>query len=174
MCEGSRTRLHNKLRDVMLDFARKGLLSPSCEPHPFARNPSERLDICFSHDGVQVLCDCAVTHALRPDHLSAASSEPGGAAKRYEAVKRDSYGALVNPRLQRLLPVVVDTFGAWGPSAVVALDIISRAYGQALNIGASLGRAEVYSVLNLELSRHIARLLLAHGPCDTAADETQG
>jgi hypothetical protein len=65
------------------------------------------------------------------------------------------------------------TFGAWGPSAVIALDIISRAYGLALNIGASSGRAEVYSVLNLELSRHIARLL-AHGPCDTAADETHG
>ncbi|KAJ9434967.1 hypothetical protein DIPPA_04632 [Diplonema papillatum] len=48
---GRRTRLHNALRDIVADFARRGLLGPSIERAVFANARRKRPDISYVRDG---------------------------------------------------------------------------------------------------------------------------
>ncbi|KAJ9454747.1 hypothetical protein DIPPA_01675 [Diplonema papillatum] len=132
---GRRTRLHNALRDIVADFARRGLLGPSIERAVFANARRKRPDISYVRDGTTVLLDVAVTYPLQlsqPHYAARAAAEPGGAAAAYAvAVKERVYNAIIanepDPREWKAVPLVVDTFGAWCPGAITELRHIARA-----------------------------------------------
>ncbi|KAJ9455168.1 hypothetical protein DIPPA_14530 [Diplonema papillatum] len=68
------------------------------------------------------LIDVAITFPLQANAVKKAAETEGGAATKYEAVKRRTYDGPIlaeAPEQQDLLlvPLVVDTFGAWGESA---------------------------------------------------------
>ncbi len=111
----SSSRNHSLGRDST--FATRGGLQPCRESLPFPDDAQARLDISFIHANQSHLLDFAVTSHLRRYHLTAAAETPGGAATSYEVVKRNRYLSHVRPG-QVLHPVVFDTLGAWGASAV--------------------------------------------------------
>ncbi len=129
MTGGLRNRLHNTLRDQLGNLVREALLSPAIEDMPFSseKHKRDRLDIVYSHMGRTKLLDIAVTHPLREGNISSATEEPGGAAAKYgQDVKINTYGPAVNlepqdtSRAMQLIPMVVDTFGAWCPNALIS------------------------------------------------------
>ncbi|KAJ9448445.1 hypothetical protein DIPPA_10562 [Diplonema papillatum] len=119
---GRRTRMHNALRDVIADFARRGLLAPAVERPVFSNTERKRPDISYVRDGTTVVLDVAVTFPLQPSnpqYAKRAAEKPGGAATAYAtAVKEGKYRGIIdnepNPREWLAVPLVVDTFGAWG------------------------------------------------------------
>ena len=155
---GARGRAHTLIVKSLFGHASQGLLNPHLEQHPFASAPTLRLDICFLHQGKNWLLDVAVTHALRPVCKTSARLSPGGASTQYEGVKRNKYGSFVDLGSQKLCPMVVDTFGAWGVSAAEPLAVIGAAYAKRKN--SSIGRAEFRARLGGSVQRAIAALLL--------------
>ncbi|KAJ9435181.1 hypothetical protein DIPPA_10766, partial [Diplonema papillatum] len=117
---GRRTRMHNALRDVIADFARRGLLAPAVERPVFSNTERKRPDISYVRDGTTVVLDVAVTFPLQPSnpqYAKRAAEKPGGAATAYAtAVKEGKYRGIIdnepNPREWLAVPLVVDTFGA--------------------------------------------------------------
>ncbi|KAJ9459844.1 hypothetical protein DIPPA_23961 [Diplonema papillatum] len=65
---GRRTRMHNALRDVIADFARRGLLAPAVERPVFSNTERKRPDISYVRDGTTVVLDVAVTFPLQPSN----------------------------------------------------------------------------------------------------------
>ncbi|KAJ9448340.1 hypothetical protein DIPPA_10064 [Diplonema papillatum] len=131
---GRRTRMHNALRDVIADFARRGLLAPAVERPVFSNTERKRPDISYVRDGTTVVLDVAVTFPLQPSnpqYAKRAAEKPGGAATAYAtAVKEGKYRGIIdnepNPREWLAVPLVVDTFGAWCPGALTELRQIAR------------------------------------------------
>ncbi|KAJ9455316.1 hypothetical protein DIPPA_22056 [Diplonema papillatum] len=125
---GLRTRAHTALRDGVAALAREALLGPVLEDRPFTKHPNrnKRVDVLYEREGKRRLIDVAITFPLQPSSISKAAETEGGAATKYEAVKRAAYGPAIAaeaPEQQdlMLIPMVVDTFGAWGESALPEL-----------------------------------------------------
>ena len=157
MSGGQRTLAHNQCRDEIFNLASTALLNPQKEAHPFAN--SQRIDLVL-HTGFPktMLLDLAITHALARSNLREALSAPGGAATAYEQVKVSEYGSSVLPH-QTLCPLVVDTFGAWGNSAVPVLAKMAHNFARRSMLG-RWGVSEFYTRLNTRVMRSVADLLL--------------
>lgn len=110
-----------------------------------------------------MLVDVAITHALREEHVDFAAHAPGGASNNYEQYKFKTYGALLNPQTQVLLPCVSDTFGAWSDGALEALKIVGRAFAARTNSG-PVGMWEVATRMNHAVMRGVAHLLFNVAP----------
>ncbi|KAJ9437851.1 hypothetical protein DIPPA_25035, partial [Diplonema papillatum] len=129
MSGGLRTRAHTALRNEVAAVAREALLTPALEVQPFTQpaHTGLRLDVAYQRGGKLRLIDVAITFPLKPTGGSRrkAVEGPGGAATAYEAVKRGKYTRAVEqeaPLLaMELVPIVVDTLGAWGDSAAALL-----------------------------------------------------
>ncbi|KAJ9435234.1 hypothetical protein DIPPA_12794, partial [Diplonema papillatum] len=89
---GRRTRMHNALRDVIADFARRGLLAPAVERPVFSNTERKRPDISYVRDGTTVVLDVAVTFPLQPSnpqYAKRAAEKPGGAATAYATAVKE-------------------------------------------------------------------------------------
>ncbi|KAJ9445919.1 RNA-directed DNA polymerase from mobile element jockey [Diplonema papillatum] len=168
---GRRTRLHNALRDIVADFARRGLLGPSIERAVFANARRKRPDISYVRDGTTVLLDVAVTYPLQlsqPHYAARAAAEPGGAAAAYAvAVKERVYNAIIanepDPREWKAVPLVVDTFGAWCPGAITELRHIARANALREDRTVSAACQDLFHRLSFSIARGVARIVIASG-----------
>ncbi|KAJ9458089.1 hypothetical protein DIPPA_34838 [Diplonema papillatum] len=168
---GRRTRLHNALRDIVADFARRGLLGPSIERAVFANTRRKRPDISYVRDGTTVLLDVAVTYPLQlsqPHYATRAAAEPGGAAAAYAvAVKERVYNRIIanepDPREWRAVPLVVDTFGAWCPGAITELRHIARANALREDRTASAACQDLFHRLSFSIAQGVARIVIASG-----------
>ncbi|KAJ9471747.1 hypothetical protein DIPPA_19323 [Diplonema papillatum] len=168
---GRRTRLHNALRDIVADFARRGLLGPSIERAVFANTRRKRPDISYVRDGTTVLLDVAVTYPLQlsqPHYATRAAAEPGGAAAAYAvAVKERVYNRIIanepDPREWRAVPLVVDTFGAWCPGAITELRHIARANALREDRTASAACQDLFHRLSFSIALGVARIVIASG-----------
>lgn len=165
---GLRTRAHNAIRDGVDALARSALLTPAREPRPFANSPQSRLDISVSRDGVLFLYDIALTFPLQQSSVQAAALEQGGAATKYEAIKRNKYLPLIaqepRPADFKLVPLICDTFGAWGDSAAPALATIAHAWGLRSDLRPAIAMPLAMHRLNFVIIREVARIALANGP----------
>lgn len=134
MLSGMRSRVHNRVRDVLADLYRQALVTPTPEPHAFPSAPNLRADLSFYFSGIQNIVDVALTHPLR-DAVTAAAAEraDGGAATQYELVKINKYGSILPPS-GKLVPFIVDTYGALGKAAVAALTQLIPLFAQRLGI----------------------------------------
>ncbi|KAJ9461387.1 hypothetical protein DIPPA_06467 [Diplonema papillatum] len=143
---GRRTRLHNALRDIVADFARRGLLGPSIERAVFANTRRKRPDISYPH------------------YATRAAAEPGGAAAAYAvAVKERVYNRIIanepDPREWRAVPLVVDTFGAWCPGAITELRHIARANALREDRTASAACQDLFHRLSFSIAQGVARII---------------
>ncbi|KAJ9450751.1 hypothetical protein DIPPA_35300, partial [Diplonema papillatum] len=157
---GRRTRMHNALRDVIADFARRGLLAPAVERPVFSNTERKRPDISYVRDGTTVVLDVAVTFPLQPSnpqYAKRAAEKPGGAATAYAtAVKEGKYRGIIdnepNPREWLAVPLVVDTFGAWCPGALTELRQIARKSALREDRTASAACQDFFHQLSFQIS----------------------
>ncbi|KAJ9455086.1 Astacin [Diplonema papillatum] len=168
---GRRTRMHNALRDVIADFARRGLLAPAVERPVFSNTERKRPDISYVRDGTTVVLDVAVTFPLQPSnpqYAKRAAEKPGGAATAYAtAVKEGKYRGIIdnepNPREWLAVPLVVDTFGAWCPGALTELRQIARKSALREDRTASAACQDFFHQLSFQLiTRGSAPMMLAY------------
>jgi ubiquitin C-terminal hydrolase len=155
ICEGDKTRMHDSIRDHIFGFASAALMRPAKEYHPFLCI-NMRADVGFpiGFDS-STHCDIAVTHAIQTSSLMQAIASPGGAATDYEEVKNTKYKHLT-PNGERFVPIVIDTFGAWGTSAKPILTRICQLY--TTRFGSSETR-KVLHILDAALYQEVAKVL---------------
>ena len=124
---------HNILREVLLHFCLLGGFQAEREVPGLLRGSGDRpadvlLSIANALGSKSCCLDIAVTHTQQISILSRASVEPGAAAAAYESkVKLRRYAAVCAANGLEFVPMVVDVFGAWGPSAGPILSLVSRA-----------------------------------------------
>ncbi|KAJ9434888.1 hypothetical protein DIPPA_24120, partial [Diplonema papillatum] len=128
-----------------------------------------RLDVAYQRGGKLRLIDVAITFPLKPTGGSRrkAAEGPGGAATAYEAVKRGKYTRAVEqeaPLLaMELVPIVVDTLGAWGDSAGPELRALISALHRRYDWESYPSLAQlVYHRLSFAVIRAVSRIAMAN------------
>ncbi|KAJ9436114.1 hypothetical protein DIPPA_26706 [Diplonema papillatum] len=171
MSGGLRTRAHTALRNEVAAVAREALLTPALEVQPFTQpaHTGLRLDVAYQRGGKLRLIDVAITFPLKPTGGSRrkAAEGPGGAATAYEAVKRGKYTRAVEqeaPLLaMELVPIVVDTLGAWGDSAGPELRALISALHRRYDWESYPSLAQlVYHRLSFAVMKAVSRIAMAN------------
>jgi len=125
---GHHTRAHNAACKDIAKLAGRALVSPTVESHCFPDAPSRRIDVFMrglTIDRKPTAVDYAlVSHASY--NIAAAASGVGGACTAYEAVKHREYGLLAQRAGIHLAPMIQDTYGAWGHTALDVLAHLAR------------------------------------------------
>src|SRR6185436_4470620 len=106
------TSRHAVLLQLLVSFLRDAGL----QPIPEARTENgERPDLRLSLDGVSLLLDLSVTHPTMPSALrEGRSSRPLGAARQREYEKRHKYAELAVMEQATVIPLVLESTGAFG------------------------------------------------------------
>ena len=126
---------HNGLRDSFFHFVTKCGVEASREvalpgsadrPADVFLPPSSLVIPGFSPS--QPVClDFAVTNPQQPSRLPLASVSAGAAAEAYEKkVKHPRYLAVCKASGMGFIPMVVETYGAWGPAAIPVLNQVAK------------------------------------------------
>ncbi len=167
MSGGDAVRLHNALRDFVYVKSLAAGLAPERErsgllPDDPRRRPG---DIFFElwPGGQGIAMDFAVTSPLQLDALRAASQSELAAATAYEATKfadRDT-GQRCRDHGVRLVPMVAESFGGWGPEAQRAFKVLGRAISSSTGTPHGTVVAQLYQSLSVKIMRASARSSLA-------------
>jgi hypothetical protein len=168
-CKSGKHRVHNAVRDRLHQLCCEALLPAHREGRPFASqgepHADRRIDVVVPSgpDGRALLLDVAVTSPFTASSVAHAANAPGGAATSYERVKLAQYAGAIQPQVHNFVPVVLDSLGAWGRTAIPTLRYLAGAYAQRraeTHGDAWRGRGLFYASLSLTLQRHLARVIL--------------
>lgn len=179
MRTGWRNSVHNSFRDACATLARSALYHPAVEEPIFiagrrSTGPGQkaRSDISYTRDGWRSLIDVAVTHPLKDNTaMRWASAKGGGCASAYEKKKHTKYAPLLaelnagsHSDTVRLIPVVVDSYGAYGDAARGWLEEVVLAVHKRVSteILYSAEAREQFHCLSLLHARAVARLLIGN------------
>lgn len=113
-------RAHNAVRDALFSMLRTvydpgSVIKEHAHHHEYS--PLKRPDITvrnYDGRGNNLVVDVAITFPCAPSLYRRASTRPLYAAMQMEDSKRREYGDM---GAHRLVPFVLETFGAWGPAA---------------------------------------------------------
>ena len=132
-------RRHNAARNVVGQFAeaaghhpeleKPGLLQPCPEqPNAARRRPADVFLPSWT-GGAPAALDLAVTSPQRQDLVQLAGTRAGAAAESYEAYKRMYLQTAEDCASSGMafVPMVAETSGGWGPSAMCTLKAFARA-----------------------------------------------
>lgn len=154
---------HNALRDVICRLTGAALWRPAREPACFPDDLS-RPDVGVWITGAGrprwVLIDVAVISETAATNLRAALSAPGGAATAYERTKFATYQVKATSVGATLVPLIMDSNGAWGNSALPFFSTLARAL--AIRSESSVARTSTLmmaSIANFAM-RGVARSIL--------------
>lgn len=122
---------HDALRDVFQKVLHEAGIKANTEVYlqsigvtPPDDDPnSQRIDLYFVLDGQGHLGDVSITHPNRPNsdtphwlYVNRHNGEEAGrAAKHTEALKEEKYGANARQAGHKLVGLIAETFGRWGP-----------------------------------------------------------
>ena len=166
MSGGDCVRLHNALRDRVYVKCLSAGLAPERErrgllPDDPRRRPG---DIFFAEwpGGQGIALDFAITSPLQLSTLEAAADSELAAAKAYEATKNAdrANGERCREHGVRLVPMVAESLGGWGPEAQKIFKVIGRSLSG--TSGATHGAvvAQLYENLGVLVMRAAARSAL--------------
>ena len=167
MSGGDAVRLHNELRDaVFVKCMAAGIQGHREQAELLPDDPRRRLgDIYIPQwpGGQGIAMDFAVTSPLQIALVQAAAENPLAAERAYEerkfADRRTSQRCLDHG--VRLVPMVVESMGGWGPEAQKAFKVIARALISSTWLPHGLAVAQMYESLSVKLMRAVARSTLA-------------
>ena len=114
---------HNALRNAIFDFCKRGLLNPKLEADAglgHERRLTRQADILipsWSNNDKPAAIDVSITSPLKSNILSEASVVAGAAARQTEERKHTCNDTICSEMGWKCVPLVVETFGAWGRTA---------------------------------------------------------
>lgn len=175
---GDRNRRHHGARNLIgrhadaasasPELERPGLLPPSpSQPNAGRRRPADvYLPNWFG--GAPAALDIAVTSPHRQDVLPSAMSRAGAAAEAYEAYKRNFLDTEAVCRAQGIafVPLVAETSGGWGPSAICTFKRLAKATAIRTDSDPAWVLSANLAALCSSIRRNNARSLLLRSPED--------
>ena len=161
---------HNKLRDVVLQTCHRACISAKAEAgsglgHEL-RN-TRPADILASNwlCGKPAVFDLTVVLPLNPTFISEAGRTAGSAAVAAELRKHSANDAKCSELGWTCIPLVAESYGAWGSEAVQAFSRLVSYLATRTNSPKSKVVCSLYGRLNLTLVRANARALLLRCGC---------
>ena len=161
---------HNKLRDVVLQTCHRACISAKAEAgsglgHEL-RN-TRPADILASNwlCGKPAVFDLTVVSPLNPTFISEAGCTAGSAAVAAELRKHSANYAKCSELGWTCIPLVAESYGAWGSEAVQAFSRLASYLATRTNSPKSKVVCSLYGRLNLTLVRANARALLLRCGC---------
>jgi hypothetical protein len=119
------------------------------------RATSDALSPSLAGNRSLVVVDFAMTTiATRP---RAALAALGGAATRYEQIKRDKYQTRADEMGAELVPVIVDDAGAWSESALPFWKRIIRRFAQRFDLAVSKASVVVMGAVSSAMMTALAK-----------------
>jgi hypothetical protein len=154
---------HNKLRDIFLGFCQRACLGPRQEMGCGAGSQSRPADVLVPNWdlGKPAAFDLSVTSTLNQNVLPEASVTAGSAAQVVENRKHANNDGKCEQLGWVCIPLVVETYGCWGASAVAAFSKLAGRLATRLNQPKSSTVFQVYSRLGLALVRANCRAILS-------------
>eukprot|EP00731_Ephydatia_muelleri_P034760 Em0075g13a len=161
---------HNKLRDIVLQTCHRACISAKAEAgsglgHEL-RN-TRPADILASNwlCGKPAAFDLTVVSPLNPTFISEVGRTAGSAAVAAELRKHSANDAKCSELGWTCIPLVAESYGAWGSEAVQAFSRLASYLATRTNSPKSKVVCSLYGRLNLTLVRADARALLLRCGC---------
>ena len=168
---------HNNLRDTLYHLFKKALYNPKLEAgsglgHDQKQSrPADILVNNWGFNGKPAAFDLSVSSPLKPDIVSEAGHTAGTAAFATEQRKILANSGICAELGWSCIPLVVDSFGAWGQLASDTFKKLASRLSVQVNSSTSTTLDSIYSRLNLSLVRSNARAFLARaGPRAKVSD----
>ena len=171
-CGGDRVRCHNDARNLVGRFAsaaghnptleKPGLLQPSPDqPGAQRRRPAD-VFLPSWLEGRPAALDIAITSPQRLEIIQEASTRMGSAAAAYEAFKRAHLNTAEDCIAQGMafIPMIAETSGGWGTSAICTLKALSRAAAARSDRSSGFILSEQLQLLGSAIRRAKARAVL--------------
>ncbi|KAL5497160.1 hypothetical protein EMCRGX_G013584 [Ephydatia muelleri] len=114
---------HNALRNAIFDFCKRALLNPKLETgaglghERRLTRPADILIPSWSNGDKPAAIDVSITSPLKSNILSEAGVVAGAAARQTEERKHTCNDTICSELGWKCVPLVVETFGAWGRTA---------------------------------------------------------
>jgi len=162
MCSGDRISRHNALRDTFYYIVKSALLNPTREFQ--IGNSKERpgdVHVDNWENGRSAEFDFAVVSPTLQRNLVESSIEAGITASKYEDFKRRRYEAKCNEASSDFIPMIVETHGAWGPTAIPIISKIADLIASRKLISRNIVRQQTFQKLSITLQRKNARCILS-------------
>ena len=168
---------HNNLRDTLHHLFKKALYNPKLEAgsglgHDQKQSrPAEILVNYWGFNGKPAAFDLSVSSPLKPDIVSEAGHTTGSAACATEQRKIQANSGICEELGWSCIPLVVESFGAWGQLASNTFKKLASRLSVQVNSTTSTTLDRIYSRLNHSLVRSNARAFLARaGPRAKVSD----
>ena len=167
---------HNALRETFIRFCKAagvsdverespGLIEGSNDRPADVLLPTDSSSLFVSNflSSSPACLDFAVTHSQQPLTLHRAGMKTGAAAADYEArVKIPRYGKACEENGLNFVPMVVETYGAWGPASKPVFSFISKAAAHARLANPDIALGYLQQSLSVTLQRYNALSILKH------------
>jgi hypothetical protein len=156
---------HNRIRDTFNALASAAGFTTVLEArHLLAGRPDLfPADILLQDwTGETSVCiDISVVNPLAVTSVRQAARSDGSTARQAEAVKVVKYGALCTANALEFIPVVLETFGGFGPRALPVLRRIGDALSDASDLDAATATARFATRLTMSCQQALGRTLVA-------------
>ena len=162
---GDAVSRHNKLRDIVLQTCHRACINAKAEAGSGLGRDllhTRPADILASNwlCGKPAAFDLSVTSPLNPSLLSEAGLTAGSAAVAAELRKHSANDAKCSELGWTCIPLVVESYGAWGREAIEAFSRLASHLATRTNTPKSKVVSNLYGRLNLTLVRANTRSLL--------------
>jgi hypothetical protein len=165
-CQGvvGRSYRHNRLRDALHKHALAAGFSAEKEPHHLIENhPDLRpADVLINdwQSGKAVCLDVSVANPCCTSTLVTVGTRAAHAATLLERGKLAKYATLCTANQLLFIPVVMETFGGFGPSAVAVIARIGRALSDHSDLEVECAQHRLGAVLSFACQKALAKSLI--------------
>ena len=166
---GERIARHNHLRDAIFQTAQSANLAPQKEGRALIPLTDSRpADVLVPRytSGKDTCYDVTVINCLRSDMIERSAEEPGYAVAHAYRSKWTKYGAACESEGMVFVPLPVDVFGAWHPTAAQHLRKLGSALARATCSEESVTINHFFQRLSVLLVKGNMSLLLNRLICD--------
>ena len=157
---------HNRIRDTLFEFCQLAGLGAQLEAGSSLGHEARQTrpaDVLIPNWELSkpAAIDLCVTSPLNSDTLQVACVTPSSAAMQAEQRKHHSNDAKCGELGWVCIPLVVESYGSWGPEAQRSLSRLARRLATRLGQPKSVTTNLIYGRLNLTLIRANSRAILS-------------
>jgi hypothetical protein len=160
-CWGGRIHRHHAISNECAKILTKAHHNPTRERSLDGRTRPADVYIPHWSAGRPLALDFAVTHPLQSQSFNMAEARtPGSWAGAYAEKHKSKYIEPCNERGVDFQAMVVETYGAWDPAALIILNEIANQYAKHQQLDPAAAAERLFTKLSVTLMRLNARMML--------------